>query len=384
MGMTRPLYFRLLPIAVGALALAVFGGEAVLAQGADSGSAKSQSPASGGVPVQVAKATLQDVPVTMSNIGTVQAYQSVLVRARVDGTLEKVLFREGQEVNPGDLLAEIDPRPYAAALAQALAKRAADQAMLVGAQKDLSRYSNLAKDQFGSVQTVDQQTAMVGQDQANLAADAAAIATAQLNLQFCDITSPIQGRVGLRQVDPGNLIHATDTNGIVTITQIRPISVIFTLPQDALPVVQDAMRTGTLPVVAYTADNKTELGTGALETIDNQIDQTTGTMKLKANFPNQDERLWPGQFINVQLQLKVLKNAVTVPSGAIQRGPDGLYVYVVHPDKTVAMQAVRVQQDNGRIAVVTEGVSDGTEVVTNGQSRLQTGSRITALPTTGS
>ena len=330
------------------------------------------------IPVQITQAKRQNVPVMLANIGAVQAYQSVLVRARVDGTLTQVFFKEGQMVKAGDRLAEIDPRPYAAALAQAMAKKAADTAMLETAQKDLARYSSLAKDQFGSRQQVDQQTGQVGQFQAAMQGDDAAIATARLNLEFCNITSPITGRTGLRQVDPGNLIHSSDSTGIVTITQLQPIAVIFTLPQDDLPAIHDAMRGATVPVLAYTADDRTELGRGKLLTIDNQIDQTTGTIRLKAEFPNADNRLWPGQFVNIRMQTEVLADALTVPSGAVQRGPKGLYVYVVKPDQTVAMQPVEVRQDDGTTTVIAKGLDDGVQVVVNGQSRLQAGSRVTA------
>ncbi len=331
------------------------------------------------VPVQVAVAKQQDVPVVLRNIGAVQAFYSVLVRARVDGTLDRVFFTEGQEVKEGDPIAEIDPRPYAAALAAAQAKKAADEAQLANARIDLTRYANLAKRDFASQQQVDTQTAMVAQLKATIAGDEAAIETARLNLEFCHITAPISGRTGLRLVDPGNLIHANDAQGIVTITQLHPIAVIFTLPQDDLPQIQAAIAHGTPSVLAFAADDRTELGRGTLMTIDNQIDQATGTVKLKAQFPNEHNRLWPGLFINAHLQVAMLKDAVTVPSTALQRGPNGLYVYVVRPDSTVAMRPVTVRQDDSGVAVIADGVAAGTEVVVNGQLRLQEGSRITPL-----
>ncbi len=352
-----------------------------LAGGFDAASAQtatSSKPPSSAIPVQLAQSKRQDVPVLLSNIGSVLAYQSVLVRARVDGTLTHVYFNEGQQVKPGDKLAEIDPRPYAAVLAQAIAKRAADVAMLESAQKDLTRFSNLMHDQFASRQSVDQQTGQVGQLQAQIQGDDAAIATAKLNLDFCNITSPIEGRVGLRLVDVGNLIHASDAAGIVSITQLQPIAVTFTLPQDDLPAVQDSMHIETVPVFALTADDRTQLDQGKLLTIDNHIDETTGTIKLKAEFPNKESRLWPGQFVNVRMQIQTLPNAVVVPSSAVQRGPQGLYVYVVKPDSSVAMQPVTVQQDDGKLAVLTTGLDSGVTVVVNGQSRLQTGTFVTA------
>ncbi len=364
-----------------AAAVVAGGAGIVLAQKslAQSSPPASQAPrAPDAIPVQISPTKRQNVPVMLENIGAVQAYQSVLVRARVDGTLTQVFFKEGQMVKAGDRLAEIDPRPYAAAVAQAMAKKAADTAMLETAQKDLSRYSSLARDQFGSRQSVDQQMGQVGQLQAALQGDDAAIATARLNLEFCNITSPITGRTGLRLVDPGNLIHSSDSTGIVTITQLQPIAVLFTLPQDDLPAIHDAMHAGAVPVFAYTADDRTELDRGKLLTIDNQIDQATGTIRLKAEFPNTDDRLWPGQFVNVRMQTQVLANALTVPSGAIQRGPKGLYVYVVKPDQTVAMQPVEVRQDDGTTTVIAKGLDDGVQVVVNGQSRLQAGSRVTA------
>jgi multidrug efflux system membrane fusion protein len=331
-----------------------------------------------GVPVQVAKASVADVPVMLSNIGAVQAYNSVLVRARVDGTLEQVLFNEGQDVTKGQLLAIIDPRPYAAVLAQALAKQAADTAMLASAKKDLTRFSNLARDKFGTMQSVDQQTAQVGQLTANLQGDAATIAAARLNLDFTQIKAPITGRAGLRQVDAGNLIHASDATGIVTIDQIHPIAVLFSLPQDDLPQVQAAMHAGQLPVRALSSDGKTQLGQGALLTIGDAVDPTTGTFKLKATFPNTHDRLWPGQFVNVQTQVGTIKGAVTVPSAVVQRGPDGLYAYVVGSDARASRHTVSVRQDDGTVAVIASGISAGQTVVVNGQSRLRDGSLVAA------
>lgn len=332
------------------------------------------------VPVQIATAQRQDVPVVLRNIGAVQAYQSVLVRARVDGTLDKVLFREGQKVKVGDKLAIIDPRLYQAALMQAQAKRSADEAQLVNAQHDLSRYNNLARNDFASRQQVDTQIATVAQYQANIAGDDAAIATARLNVEFCNIVSPIEGRTGLRLMDAGNLVHATDTQGIVGITQIHPIALTFTLPQENVPQVQAAMARGALPVQAYTSDDRTLLSIGHLLTIDNSIDQTTGTIRLKAEFANVDDKLWPGQFVNARLQLDTLRNVVTVPSIAVQHGPNGLLAYILKPDGTVATQPVEISQDDGQNVVITKGVDEGVQVVTNGQSRLQNGSHVSIVP----
>jgi multidrug efflux system membrane fusion protein len=335
-----------------------------------------------GIPVQVAKAAVANVPVMLANIGAVQADHSVVVRARVDGTLEQVLFHVGQDVTKGQLLAVIDPRPYAAVLAQAAAKQASDQAMLASAKKDLTRFSNLARDKFGTVQSVDQQTGTVGQLTATIEGDAATMAAARLNLEFTEIRAPLAGRVGFRQVDAGNLIHATDAQGIVTINQIHPIAVMFSLPQDDLPVVQAAMQAAaggpSLPVRATTSDGKILLGQGRLLTIDNTVDATTGNFKLKATFANAHDKLWPGQFVHVQMQVGLLKGAVTVPSAAVQRGPDGLYVYVVGSDQRASRRTVNVRQDNGREAVIANGIAAGESVVVNGQSRLQQGSLVEA------
>ena len=337
-----------------------------------------QSPAAraAAVPVQAQKAARQDVPVMLHNIGTVQAYDSVLVRARVDGTIDKLFFTDGQDVKAGQPLAQIDPRPYAAAYAQAVAKKSADEAALANAQQDLARYSSLAKSDFASHQQVDTQRALVRGLQATLQGDAAQIASAQLNLDYAHVTSPISGRIGIRMVDPGNLVQASQATGIVTVTQIHPIFVIFTLPQDDLPQIQAGMARGKLPVTAFASDNQTVLDEGTLLTIDNQIDQATGTIKLKATFPNPDDKLWPGQFVNVRMQTNTLHQALVIPSAAVQNGPDGQFVYVVKPDSTVAQQPVQITMDTGTVAVVAKGLTDGATVVTHGQQRLQAGMRV--------
>ena len=343
--------------------------------------AAQQNPA---VPVTIGHAARQDVPIFVRGIGTVQPFQSVLVRARVDGTLDQIAFTEGQEVTQGDLLATIDPRPYQATLDQALAKKAADVAQLANNKRDLARYADLARNDFASRQSVDTQTMSVAQTTANTQSDDAAITAAKLNLEFTRMTAPITGRVGLRMVDPGNLIHANDANGIVIINQIKPIAVVFTLPQDSLPMVQDATHAGDdLPVIAYASDDQTKLSTGTLLTVDNTIDISTGTIKLKAVFPNTDERLWPGQFINAHLQLSVAHDAVVVPSAAVLRGPSGLYVYVVKPNDLAAVQRITLGQDNGTLAIVTQGLTGTETVVLAGQSRLTEGTRVASNPGSG-
>ena len=329
------------------------------------------------VPVTVEPAQRRNVPTVLRNIGSVQPFQSVLVRARVDGTLNQVFFTEGQDVKVGDKLAQIDPRPYQATLDAAVSKRAQDQADLVNAQHDLARYQSLARQDFASRQQVDTQQAMVAHMTAALGQDDAAIASANLNLNFTTITAPLAGRVGLRMVDPGNLVHATDTAGLVTLTQIHPISVIFTLPQANMPAIQAALAKGSAPVFAYAEDGGT-LATGELMTIDNAIDQATGTIKLKAKFQNPDNKLWPGQFVAVGLEVGIRTNVLAVNSTAVQHGPEGLFLYIVKPDSTVAMQPVTVSQDDGHLAVIASGLDDKAQVVTNGQSRLQNGTRVAA------
>jgi len=384
-------------LAAGGAALALLG--VVVAAGLNHARAQPGASAapSDAVPVTAIKVQTQDLAEYAQGIGTVQAYRSVLVRARVDGTLDTIAFREGQEVKPGDLLAEIDPRPYAAILDQARAKRAGDQAQLANARRDLVRYSNLARTNFASRQQVDTQLALVDTDNANIQADDANIAAAALNLSFCRITSPIEGVVGLRLVDIGNLIHATDTAGIVSITQIHPIALVFTLPQDQLPAVRDAMarertlagqQTGqfdqrvALPVIALTSDGGRVLSHGHLLTPNNSIDTTTGTISLKAEFANADNRLWPGQFVAAKLQLAVAHNVLTLPPAAVQHGPDGLYVYVVKPDNTVEKQAVQVGYQDEQAMLITDGLTAGQTVVLSGQLRLQPGTRVDTRPQT--
>jgi multidrug efflux system membrane fusion protein len=343
-------------------------------------SVHAQAPSSAGVPVTVVLPVREDVPVLARAIGTVQAFQSVVVRARVDGTLDKVLFTEGQQVRPGDLLAQLDPRPYQAALDQAIAKRAADDALLTNARGDLVRYADLAQNQTASRQRLDLQRANVAQAEATVRGDDALISAAQLNLTFTRITSPLEGRVGLRQIDPGNYIRAADpaSTGIVTITQIHPVAAIYTLPQDILPQLQQAMRQGKLQVTAYSSDDRTKLSEGELLTIDSAIDASTGTIKLKAVFANLDDNLWPGQFVNVRTRLEMRRGALTLPSAAVQRGPEGLYVFVVKPDNTAASQPVEVGQDDGHAVVVAKGLSGGERVVLAGQSRLSIGALVVA------
>jgi membrane fusion protein, multidrug efflux system len=336
--------------------------------------AQAQRPAMA-VPVTTTTAQRQDVPVWLRGLGTVQALNTVTVRARVDGTLDKFPVTEGQMVSHGTVLAVIDPRPYQAVLDQAVAKKAQDQAQLANAKLDLQRYSSLAKQDFASRQQVDTQVALVNRYTAALQGDDAAIEAAQLNLSFCYITAPFDGRIGLRLVDPGNLVHATDAGGIVSITQVHPITVVFTLPQDDLPPILAAMARHKLTVAALS--NNARLAQGTLLTPDNAIDTTTGTIRLKAVFPNQDDKLWPGQFVAADLLLRTEPGMVTVPTPAVQHGPNGLYVYVVRPDATVQRQAVEAE-DRGAVMAITKGLAAGQTVVLNGQSRLENGMHVTA------
>ncbi len=355
-------------------ALAVVGSVAIRQpMAADVAPAAGQPP---GVPVSGAQAAHQDVPVYLSGLGTVQANNAVQVRARVDGTLMSVPVHEGQEVKAGDLLAVIDPRPYQAAVDQAQAKRQQDDAQLANARRDLGRTSALARQDFASRQQLDQNQASVAQLTAAVAADSAAVEAAQINLGFCAITAPFDGRVGLRQIDPGNIIHAADAAPIMTLTQIHPVAVVFTLPQEDLPRLAVAMRARKLPVSALPAEGDTALDKGTLLTIDNAVEQSTGTIRLKAIFPNTAGQLWPGQFVRARLLLDTLRDALTIPSAAVQHGPDGLFVYVVGPDGTAAHQAVTLAADDGHTAVITHGLQEGALVVTSGQSRLQDGTRV--------
>jgi membrane fusion protein, multidrug efflux system len=328
------------------------------------------------VPVSAVRAKRQDVPLYMSGIGQVQAFNAVMVRARVDGTLMKVPVKEGQQVKVGDVIAVIDPRPYQAMLDQALAKKQQDEAQLANAKRDLARYQQLSQRNFASHQQVDQQEAQVAQLTAQIAGDAATIEAAQLNVSYAYITAPIPGRVGLLQIDPGNMIHASDASPIISIRQEQPIEVVFTLPESDLPTIMREMARRKLPVAAYSGENGSELGQGELLTPDNAIDPTTGTIKLKATFPNPDNLLWPGQYVQARLLVRTEHDVLTVPSGAVQNGPSGLYVYVVKPDSSVERQPIEAET-RGDVAVIASGLAPGQLVVVSGQARLDTGTRVT-------
>lgn len=332
------------------------------------------------VPVTVATARQQDVPVYLRGLGVVRGSTTVEVKAQVNGMLLAITVREGQEVHQGDIVARIDPRPYQATLDQARAQRAQDVAQLHAAQLDLQRYQDLAARNFAPRQQVDDQQAMVDKLVATLQSDDAAIETAAINLDFCTIRAPIDGRVSLYETDPGNLIEVASQTGILSIAQDRPISVIFTLPEAQLPQVQQAMARGNLPVLAYSSDNRTRLADGTLVTPNNAIDTTTGTIQLKASFPNDDDHLWPGAFINARVLVETLPRVVTVPFPAIQHGVNGVFVYIVGADSTVRDQAVAVGYEDEDTAVITRGLSAGQIVVVTGQSRLAPGMTVVASP----
>jgi multidrug efflux system membrane fusion protein len=329
------------------------------------------------VPVTVTNAVRRDVPLWLRGLGTVQANYAVQLRPRVDGTLTQVPVKEGQDVKQGGLLAVIDPRPYQAVLDSATAKKQQDQAQLSNAQADLARYASLVRQDFASRQQLDTQQATVKQFSAAILGDDAQIEAAQLNLSFCYITSPFDGRIGLRNVDPGNIVHSAEATPIISVTQIQPIAVTFTLPQDNLPAIMRAMEKRTLDVVVYAGDNTTELDRGVLLTPDNTIDTTTGTIKLKATFTNAHRTLWPGQFVNARLMLGVDSDVIAVAAPTVQHGPDGLFVYLVGQNDTVSVQPITVARQEDDVYVVTSGLTEGAVVVATGQSRLQAGAHVT-------
>jgi membrane fusion protein, multidrug efflux system len=328
------------------------------------------------VSVAVAPVQKQDVPVYLSGLGAVTAFNTANIKSRVDGQIMKVNFREGQDVREGELLIEIDARPYQVQLEQMQAQLFRDQAQLRDAKLNLDRYVALIPSGSIAQQQVDTQKALVDQLEGTVRNDQAQIDSAKLNIVYCHITAPFNGRVGLRQVDPGNIVHATDTNPMLILTQLQPIAVIFTLPEDVLPTVAKQMRSGALEVDAFSRDDQTKLASGKLLTIDNQIDPTTGTAKLKAVFDNKENMLWPNQFVNAELLVEMRKNSIVVPTAAILRGPQGTFVYAVNPDKTVLDKLVTVALTQGDTTVISAGVNPGDTVVTDGQDKLQRGSKI--------
>jgi membrane fusion protein, multidrug efflux system len=330
------------------------------------------------IAVDIATVQRADVPVYLEGLGTVQAFYTVTVTARVDGQIDKVAFREGQDVKKGALLVQIDPRPYQAALGIALATRAKDLAQLANAQRDMERYALLAPEDLASKQTVDTQRALIAQLTAQVKGDEAAIDNARTQLDYTTITSPIDGRTGIRLVDPGNIVHAADTAGMVVVTQLEPISVIFTLPEEAFGQLSAALARGPVAATALARQGSDELDTGTVELIDNQIDQTTGTIRVKAILPNKQRHLWPGEFVNVRVLTQTQRQVLTIPASALERGPDGMFAYVVQPDSTIAVAPLVAGVQNGNTVVIEKGLEAGQKVVVSNQYRLQPGSHVRA------
>lgn len=337
---------------------------------------QAQAAAPRAVSVAIAPVTQQDVPVYLVGLGSVTAFYTANIKSRVDGQIMRVNFQEGQTVKEGDLLIVIDPRPYQVQLEQMQAQLFKDQASLRDARLNFDRYTTLVPSGSIAQQQVDTQKSLVDQLDGQVRTDQAQIDNAKLQIVYCNITAPFNGRVGLRQVDPGNIVHAADTTSMLILTQLQPIGVIFTLPENVLPTVAQHMKNSTLEVDAFNADNQTKLATGKLMTIDNQIDPTTGTDKLKAVFDNRDNQLWPNQFVNTKLLLETRKNSTVVPTAAILRGPQGTFVYVVKPDQTVEARPVTVSITEGDTTAVASGLNPGDTVVTDGQDKLQSGSKI--------
>ena len=318
----------------------------------------------------------RDVAVQLANLGTVEPFNTVTIRSRIDGQLQQVLFHEGQDIAKGDLIALIDPRTFEAALEQANARLQQDTASLANAQLILDRDTQLGKNDFASPQAIDNQRSTVAQLQAQIAQDHALISTAQTQLSYTRITSPISGRAGLRLVDEGNIVHATDANGLVVINQLHPITVISTLPQDDVPAVRNGLAAGRVEAQAVSRADGTVLDTGTVDVIDNQIDSQSGTLRVKSVFANQTDQLWPGQFVDLRMRVATLSNVLTVPADAVQRGPDGNFVFTVGASGTVAIVPVKTGQISDGVAVIESGLSDGQRVVTQGQYRLAPGAPV--------
>jgi multidrug efflux system membrane fusion protein len=371
-------YPRRIFFAVAGIALACLAAVGIFWRHGSSQAAQSAGPPT--VPVTATEATQRDVPIYYDALGTVQALNTVAIRAQVTGQLVSIDFRQGQDVHIGDVLARIDPTPFKAAFDQAVAKKSEDQAQLIDAEKDLARFETLVQKNFETHQNLDAQQAKVDQTKATIDADQAAIEAAQTQLNFATITAPIDGVVGFRQVDIGNIIHTNDIGPLTVLTQIVPCTVVFTLPQSDLGPVREAMLHGDVSVLAFDQDEKQQLAEGRLLLINNLIDQSTSTIQLKAEFKNEDKRLWPGEFVHIRILITIRKDAVTIPAVALQRGPDGFYVWVIKPDNTTEQRPIEALPVNEDLAVAIKGLSAGEHVVVDGQSRLDVGTHVAIRP----
>ena len=369
---------RILPWAVGVAIVLAVGGYVVMGkqQEQQQRSKRARAFQDQPAPVLAARASTADVPVYLDAVGNTRALNTVTVRAQVGGQIVKIAFREGQDVKRGDLLAEIDPRTYQAQYDVAVAKKAQDEATLANARLDVDRYTRLAASNSGSKQQADTQRALVAQLEAQVQGDTAAIDNARTMLSYTKIVAPIDGRIGLRLVDEGNYVQAGESTGIVTITQIRPIAVLFNLPQQQFSQVNKAFAKGTVKVDAVATDGRSAVDRGTLQVIDNQMDQTTGTIRMKAEFPNPDLQLWPGQFVNIRVLVETLNQVVTVPTAAVQRGPSGTFVYVIDAESKVAVRPITIAMQDDARAVISDGVKAQEQVVTTGFTRLSNGTRV--------
>jgi membrane fusion protein, multidrug efflux system len=331
------------------------------------------------IPVVATTVMPHPVPIYLRGIGTVIAFNNVVVRSQITGPLINIPFKQGETVHEGDLLAEIDPRPYQAQLDQAIANRDRDQAQLLNAQANLNRYTPLEQKGYATPQLLDTQKAQLAQLQAMVKSDEAVIESAKVNLGYTRLTAPIDGVTGIRQIDKGNIIHPTDTNGLVDVTQIQPISLIFTLPETTFPEIQQEMAKGPVKVLTYSQGDKTKLDEGELLLIDNQIIQTTGTIRLRATFPNARRLLWPGELVNVRLLLRTDPDGLTISPSAVQQGPKGAYVYVIKPDQTTEMRPVNLAQISDGEALIDSGLQPNDTVVVDGQYKLQPDAHVTIL-----
>jgi multidrug efflux system membrane fusion protein len=369
-----------IPTALAIAVLAIGGGLAVTHRGPFERPAPSPA-APPPVPVVAGTVAQHDVPIYLTGVGTVIAFNTVVVHSQIQGQIVSINFTEGQTVHTGDLLAQIDPRPYQAQIDQVTATRDRDQAQLVNAQANFKRYSDLGNKGWATPQLVETQQAQVAQLQAAIKADEALIEAAKVQLTYTKLTSPIDGVVGIRQVDIGNIIHPTDPNGLVVVTQIEPISLIFTLPETDLPQIQQQQEKtkGPLTVLAYSQDDTIKLDEGTLGLVNNQILQTTGSIQLKANFPNKSHRLWPGELVNARLLLDTRHDGLTVPASVVQQGPQGAYAYVINPNNTVEIRPITVAQISEGQALIDSGLTANEQVVIDGQYKLQPGTSVTVL-----